>query len=104
MRYYNCDIDPGNRCHWCGEPVGEKRGFRTGTHVYCANGRKCQMAHARARAKYTARVTASAPAEPGQVESPAAGGNGSRPTRIPTSSRTIAGSRLTGGNARKGRK
>ncbi len=94
MRYNN---DLGSVCHWCGQFTGTKRGLRTGNHVFCNNGGKCKMAHARAFGKYKARVTArSARAAAGSSTS-GPGGNGAGRRE----SKAIAKARSSSGNARK---
>jgi hypothetical protein len=91
-------------CHWCGEYVGTKTGFRAGNHLFCDNAGKCKMAHFRAFKKYKPRVTAGAAGEPGQVARSGPGGNGNESKRIPTSSGSDRVRIQKGGNARKGRK
>lgn len=96
---YNRDL--GCVCHWCGEYVGTKGGYRTGNHVYCDNGGKCKQAHYRAFHKYQNRVTPRPPAGTGQVARSGPGGNalGKGPTR--SSSREIATTAARQSNAGK---
>lgn len=70
----------GTRCHWCGEYV-QGNAPKTGNHVFCKNGGKCKMAHARAIAAYrqrTARVTPTSGPSSAAGETPGRKGNSRR--------------------------
>jgi len=104
MRHsYGGGRDVGSFCHWCGEPVGCCT-VRTGSHVFCRNGRRCQQAHARAFRKYQSRVTVGRISPADLVRPSKVDDNATKAKPAVSSSRMIVGSRLRGGNARKGGK
>ncbi len=88
----------GWHCHWCGEPVPLKSGLRTGNHVYCDNGGKCKMAHARAFAKYKARVTPKAAAARDLVAAGGPGGNAKAKSPAARMAAEISADRSSSGN------
>lgn len=94
----------GCRCHWCGEFVPGKPPA-TGNHVFCKNGGKCKMAHARAYNAYEEhrrRVTPGSGPGDRIEELPAGKGNAKRPRHASSSSAAIPVTAARRSNARKG--
>lgn len=91
----------GEHCHWCGAFVRDDGRVKAGNHVFCRNGRKCQMAHARAYRKYKARVIPGPPAAgtPGSCSSSKGNARKRRPTA--PSSGAIRRDRAKEGNGKK---
>jgi hypothetical protein len=101
MKYaYGSGRDVGSFCHWCGEAVSHST-VRTGNHLFCRNGRKCQQAHARAFRKYTSRVTTTriSGADVAASSGPNGNANGAKPASpMPAA---IAKDRSSHGNAKR---
>jgi hypothetical protein len=97
MGFYS---DVGSYCHWCGDYVpGNKP--KTGKHVFCRNGGKCKMAHARAFATYQRHKRGVTPTSgPGScIEELHVGKrNAKRSDQVATSSADIAGDRAKKSN------
>jgi hypothetical protein len=93
----------GQRCHWCGAYV-HGNPPKTGNHLFCKNGGKCKMAHARAFAAYEkcrARVTAG-PGPGGRIdELPGPKSNAKPSDQAATSSPAISLTAAKRSNARK---
>jgi hypothetical protein len=104
MRYgYGMGQNVGGYCHWCGASVSNSL-VRTGNHLFCRNGRKCQQAHARAFRKYQSRVTVPAPRGAGLASMPGPNRNAQRVEPAPSSSPAIAKDRGRKGNEKRRRK
>lgn len=104
MGWYGSNHDFGKYCHWCGEPVPDDGHVKRGKHIFCRNGGKCKMAHARAYAAYEKRcrrVTAGDIPGMARGSSPGRKGNARRSVATPTSSGAIRIPRSAKSNARK---